>query len=71
MFELSQLPRFTFVEDGTENVLDPADSGERIQRIADLVVQRFQEGATVGIIFRSGPESGLLWLGVLLAGRTP
>jgi acyl-CoA synthetase (AMP-forming)/AMP-acid ligase II len=71
LFHLADLPSFTFVSDPGEERLDLAQCGGRIQAIADRVEAAFAPGASVGLVFPSGPRLVLAWLGVLHAGRVP
>lgn len=71
LFRLAGLPPITFVADPGEERLDLARCGERIQAIADRVAEAFPPGAAVGLVFPSGPQLVLTWLGILHAGRVP
>ena len=71
MLQTSALPQITFVGAGSEQTLALSQCSPQIRTIADLVASSTAEGSTVGILFQTGPDLILTWLGVLAAGRTP
>jgi len=71
LFRIETLPPVVFVTGDREERLALSACGGRIQAIADQVAGHFAPGEPVGLIFRSGPDLVLAWLGVLHAGRVP
>jgi acyl-CoA synthetase (AMP-forming)/AMP-acid ligase II len=72
MIDSTILPTFTFIaDDGSERVLNLAEATGRIRAVGDLVRRRFPAGSVVGLMFTSGPDLVINWLGCLYAGMRP
>jgi acyl-CoA synthetase (AMP-forming)/AMP-acid ligase II len=71
MFQVSRLPRISFLEGESEKTLDLSRCSGPIQHVAEIVSPLVPDSKSVGLIFRTGPELVVSWLGVLAAGRVP
>lgn len=71
MFLLASLPKVSFFGPEHYPVLDLAKSGDDIQRVAEMVAKSMPPSAAVGLIFSTGPDLIISWLGVVAAGRVP
>src|SRR5450631_2718516 len=71
MLQTERLPKITFVGSNSEQTLDLSNCAGQIGDASKIVAQMARESSPVGLIFRTGPELVLAWLGVLAAGRVP
>ncbi len=72
MIRSDALPDFVFVAaDGAESTLRLSAETARIRVIAARVAEAAPPGAPVGLMYPSGPELVLAWLGCVLAGAQP
>jgi acyl-CoA synthetase (AMP-forming)/AMP-acid ligase II len=76
MIRSEKLPRFVFVRpDGSEQHLTPGMRSGRIRaiaaRIRDAIGDDTPPSVAVGLMFPSGPDLVLTWLGCLMAGVQP
>ncbi|MGA2728036.1 MAG: AMP-binding protein [Terracidiphilus sp.] len=71
MFQASRLPRVSFFGGESEKTLDLSHCSGSIRHVAEIVSQLVPASHSVGLIFRTGPELVVSWLGVLAAGRVP
>jgi acyl-CoA synthetase (AMP-forming)/AMP-acid ligase II len=71
MFQASRLPRISFFGGESEKTLDLSRCSGPIQHVAEIVSQLVPASHSLGLIFRTGPELVVSWLGVLAAGRVP
>jgi len=71
MLQTERLPKVTFFDPGSEVTLDLSNCGGQILFASETVSRLAPDTATIGLIFRTGPELVLGWLGVLAAGRVP
>lgn len=70
MFELSKLPKVVFRGDDAETVCDLSLCGSQLQRVGEIVSQLGLH-KRVALIFPTGPDLVLCWLGLLAAGKIP
>ncbi len=70
MFLLASLPKVSFFGPEQHPVLALPESGESIQRVVDML-ESTRSSATVGLIFPTGPDLVIAWLGVVASGRVP
>ncbi len=72
MIRSDSLPDFVFVAaDGSGQTLRLSAETARIRAIAARVAEAVPPGAPVGLMYPSGPELVLAWLGCVLAGAQP
>ena len=71
MFQISRLPSISFFGGESKKTLDLSQFGGQIQHVAQIVSKIAPAANSVGLIFRTGPELVVSWLGVLAAGRVP
>ncbi len=72
MLSSDRLPNFTFVTaSGCDHTMRPADRLGRIHALAQAVRAQVPAGSVVGLMFPSGPELVLGWLGCVVAGMQP
>ncbi len=72
MLSSDRLPVFTFISaDGGSHILRPADRLGRIHAIAAGLRARLPAGGVVGLMYPSGEDLVLGWLGCVLAGAQP
>ena len=72
MLSSDRLPDFVFIaEDGGETTLQLRHMAGRIRAIGAHLGARLPRGAVIGLMFPSGPELVLAWLGSLQAGLRP
>ena len=71
MFQASRLPRVSFFGGESEKTLDLSQCSGSIRHVAEIVSQLAPASHSVGLIFRTGPELVVSWLGVLATGRVP
>ena len=71
MFQISTLPRITFVSSDGEETLELSGCGAQIQHLAGSIRELTAAQSTVGLLFSSGPKLVIAWLSVLAAGRVP
>jgi acyl-CoA synthetase (AMP-forming)/AMP-acid ligase II len=71
MFQASSLPTISFFGGESEKTLDLSRSGSQIPHVAEIVSKLAPASSSVGLIFRTGPELVISWLGVLASRRVP
>jgi acyl-CoA synthetase (AMP-forming)/AMP-acid ligase II len=72
MFALNKLPEFTFIAaDGSEDRCQISQLGESIAQVSGTLVASLTPGSAVGLLFSSGLELVVNWLGCIQAGMKP
>jgi len=71
MFQASSLPPISFFGGESEKTLDLSRSGSQIHHVAEIVSKLAPASSSIGLIFRTGPELVISWLGVLASRRVP